>query len=813
MRPTRWRRSTHLAIGASVVALVAVVVAVAALVTGGRKPDDPQIAAAPAPAAADPAVVPVADGAPMPTSPGLARALALALSDPNLGNITGRITDADTGDELWRQRDEIPMQPASTNKSLTAAAALLTLDRDARLTTRVVAANQSRQPGVVVLVGGGDPTLSAAPVGEDTWYRDAARISDLAAEVRKSGMKVTAVKVDTSLYTGPDIAPGWDPADIDGGDIAPIEPVMLDAGRTQPTTFDSRRSRTPALDAGRALAVALRVDPATVTVVPGPPTGRELASVESAPLIERLRQMMNASDNVMAETIGREVAAASGDPLSFAGAVDAVLEQLRDIDVDLTGARLMDSSGLSIDDRLTARTLDEVHRCGCWARPPAAAVTARCPADRRWQRHPVGPVPGRHHTRCSRMAARQDRIADGHQLIGRCDHRRQRPGADVRLRLQRCRSDGAGSARCSRRHPAVVWMQRMTIDNSSSAIGHAVDWGFAATVGARLARPAAPATEYTRRQAISELAASSRAAEPPVRDVTRLITEGPVPDARIVDRPEWIQAATESMRVMTGGADTPKRFLTGRVTGAQTGAVLAFVSSGILGQYDPFGSSADDGTGCLLLVYPNIIAVERQLRVSPKDFRLWVCLHEVTHRVQFTANPWLADYMSSTLAVLTDEAGEDVTAVVGRLSEFVKHRRRGIDDGPNSAGVLGFMRAVQSEPQRAALDRLLVLGTLLEGHADHVMDAVGPAVVPSVASIRHRFEERRKRKQPPLQRVLRALLGVDAKLAQYTRGKAFVDHVVDRVGMDRFNAVWTSRDTLPLPDEIDQPEQWIDRVL
>lgn len=360
MRPTRWRRSTHLAIGASVVALVAIVVAVAALVTGGRKPDDPQIAAAPAPATADPAVVPVADGAPMPTSPGLARALAVALSDPNLGNITGRITDADTGDELWRQRDDIPMQPASTNKSLTAAAALLTLDRDARLTTRVVAADQRRQPGVVVLVGGGDPTLSAAPVGEDTWYRDAARISDLAAEVRKSGMKVTAVKVDTSLYTGPDMAPGWDPADIDGGDIAPIEPVMLDAGRTQPTTFDSRRSSTPALDAGRALAVALRVDPATVTVVPGPPTGRELAAVESAPLIERLRQMMNASDNVMAESIGREVAAAGGGPVSFAGAVDAVLEQLRDIDVDLTGARLMDSSGLSIDDRLTARTLDEV---------------------------------------------------------------------------------------------------------------------------------------------------------------------------------------------------------------------------------------------------------------------------------------------------------------------------------------------------------------------------------------------------------------------------------------------------------------------
>ncbi len=348
-------------------------------------------------------------------------------------------------------------------------------------------------------------------------------------------------------------------------------------------------------------------------------------------------------------------------------------------------------------------------------------------------------------------------------------------------------------------------------------VAGAVDWKFAADIGGRLARPAPPATEYTRNQAIDELALSSRAAEPPVRDVTRLHTNGPVPEARIVDRPDWIRAATESMRVMTGGAGgaakaevKPKGVLTSRVTGAQTGAVLAFVSSGILGQYDPFGVAG----GVLLLVYPNVIAVERQLRVKPADFRLWVCLHEVTHRVQFTANPWLADYMSGALGVLTQDVGDDMTAVAGRLAALVKDRRSGIDgDGSNSAGVLGVMRAMQSEPQRKALDQLLVLGTLLEGHADHVMDAVGPAVVPSVSTIRRRFEERRQRKQPPVQRVLRALLGIDAKMSQYTRGKAFVDHVVGRVGMDRFNTVWTSQDTLPLPDEIDLPQRWIDRVL
>ena len=344
---------------------------------------------------------------------------------------------------------------------------------------------------------------------------------------------------------------------------------------------------------------------------------------------------------------------------------------------------------------------------------------------------------------------------------------------------------------------------------SELTLGTAVDWRFAATVGQRLARPGPPSSDYTRRQVIDELTSSAAKAEPPVREVTGLVTDGVVPAARIVDRPQWIGAAAESMRVMMNGAEKPRGFFTGRVTGAQTGAVLAFVSSGILGQYDPFAAAK---AGCLLLVYPNVIAVERQLRVEPSDFRLWVCLHEVTHRVQFTANPWLSEHMSQALALLTRDAGEDVAQVASRLADYVRTRGNGAADG-SSSGIVGLVRAVQSEPQRQALDQLLVLGTLLEGHADHVMDAVGPMVVPSVTTIRRRFDERRHRKQPPLQRLLRALLGLDAKLSQYTRGKAFVDHVVGRVGMERFNAIWTGPETLPLPAEIEEPQRWIDRVL
>jgi coenzyme F420 biosynthesis associated uncharacterized protein len=358
-----------------------------------------------------------------------------------------------------------------------------------------------------------------------------------------------------------------------------------------------------------------------------------------------------------------------------------------------------------------------------------------------------------------------------------------------------------------------MWVRNVT-PSSELTLGTAVDWRFAATVGARLARPGPKSSDYTRRQVIDELTSAAAKAEPPVRDVTGLVTNGAVPAARVVDRPEWVAAAAESMRVMTNGTEKPRGFLTGRITGAQTGAVLAFVASGILGQYDPFAPSKGADVGCLLLVYPNVIAVERQLRIEPSDFRLWVCLHEVTHRVQFTANPWLADYMSQALGLLTQDAGDDIGQMASRLADFVRTRGdQASARDANATGILGLVRAVQSEPQRQALDRLLVLGTLLEGHADHVMDAVGPRVVPSVATIRRRFDERRHRKQPPLQRLLRALLGIDAKLSQYTRGKAFVDHVVDRVGMERFNTIWSGPETLPLPAEIEKPQRWIDRVL
>lgn len=372
MGPTRWRKSTQVLIGLAVLAFVAAVVAAATFFTTGghgagaaHAPVPP-----PRPPTVKPGMVPVPDAAEMPSPGGVAAAIAPAAADPNLGRLGGRISDAITGKELWQVADDLPLVPASTNKVLTAAAALLTLDRQARISTRVVAGSPYPQ-GPIVLVGAGDPVLSAAPPGVDTWYRGAARISDLVEQVRRSGVTPTAVQVDTSAFSGPTMAQGWDPFDVDNGDIAPIESVMVDAGRIQPTTVNSRRSKTPALDAGRELAKGLGLDPAAVTVATAPSGARQLAVVQSAPLIQRLSEMMDHSDNVLAECIGREVAAAINRPQSFAGVVDAVTNRLTTTHVDTTGAALLDASGLSVDDRLTATTLDGVVQAAAGPDQPA----------------------------------------------------------------------------------------------------------------------------------------------------------------------------------------------------------------------------------------------------------------------------------------------------------------------------------------------------------------------------------------------------------------------------------------------------------
>ncbi|MBD8507283.1 zinc-dependent metalloprotease [Hoyosella sp. G463] len=340
----------------------------------------------------------------------------------------------------------------------------------------------------------------------------------------------------------------------------------------------------------------------------------------------------------------------------------------------------------------------------------------------------------------------------------------------------------------------------------------AVDWTLAVRVAARLARAEPSMSSYTREQVRSELVELAASAEEPVREVTRLKDGAQVPEALILDRPGWSRAAASSLAGLLGGSieQRPRGLLAGRASGLQAGAVLGILSNAIIGQYDPFAGQG----GQLLLVAPNIIHTERATRVRPRDFRTWVCLHEVTHRVQFSASPWLGGHMRALIDTATPASGEPLLAAGQRLVTAIRSRDGSRDADPLlGTGILGIVLESQPPEQRDAMIGLIMLGTLLEGHAEHVMDAAGPRVVPTVEHIRAVFDERRHERRGLLQWIMRTLLGMDAKMAQYAQGKRFVDTLVERVGMDSFNTIWTSPETLPRPSEIREPEKWITRVL
>ncbi|HEX6756708.1 MAG TPA: D-alanyl-D-alanine carboxypeptidase/D-alanyl-D-alanine-endopeptidase [Mycobacteriales bacterium] len=334
----------------------------------GAAPTTPSVPTVPAPVLAT-----LAAGR-EPTAAGVARALAGPLADPRLGRrVSATVVDVASGGVLLDRGAEAFAVPASVAKLATAAALLSVVEPDLRLATTVLVGSR---PGEVVLVGGGDPTLSAAPRGTPPAYPGAARLADLAAAARRAGAgKVTRVVVDGTLFTGPAMGPGWDPVDVTGGYVAPITAVMLDAGRV-----GARRARSmqPDLDAGRALAAALGSPGAQVVRGEAAPGVQQLAQVESAPVVRLVEQMLLESDNVLAEALARQVAIAVGAPASFAGAVGAVRAALGQLGLPASGDGLVDGSGLSLRNAITPALLAAIVRSA--ARPEHRELHALVPA-------------------------------------------------------------------------------------------------------------------------------------------------------------------------------------------------------------------------------------------------------------------------------------------------------------------------------------------------------------------------------------------------------------------------------------------------
>ncbi|WP_046497686.1 zinc-dependent metalloprotease [Streptomyces odonnellii] len=361
-----------------------------------------------------------------------------------------------------------------------------------------------------------------------------------------------------------------------------------------------------------------------------------------------------------------------------------------------------------------------------------------------------------------------------------------------------------------------------------------VDWNLAVATATRLVRPGPEVTRDEARAIVAELRRHAKASEEHVRGYTRMVPDGHEPPdtpVLVVDRAGWVKANVAGFRellkplfekMLERRSNTPGGAVLGavggKVTGVELGMLLSFMASRVLGQYETFAPATRDlpagehSAGRLLLVAPNIVHVERELDVDPHDFRLWVALHEETHRTQFTGVPWLRDHLQGEIQSFLDETEVDPMTVLERLREAAQSLAGGRPEGEEDEHGRSIVELVQTPGQREILSRLTAVMSLLEGHADYVMDGVGPDVVATVAEIREKFQQRRARGASRLDQALRKLLGLDAKLRQYRDGERFVRTVVEEVGMAGFNRVWTSPNTLPTKAEIAEPADWIARV-
>ena len=365
-----------------------------------------------------------------------------------------------------------------------------------------------------------------------------------------------------------------------------------------------------------------------------------------------------------------------------------------------------------------------------------------------------------------------------------------------------------------------------------------IDWDIAISTGTRWARPGPQVSLAEARRTVSELRDLAGAVQQPVFEVTGMSAGpgGSLGRVAVVDRPGWIRANVDGFRVVleplveqlkerssgsggssgSSGSRSPGSVMTAvgsRVTGIQAGLILAYLSSRVLGQYELFlppEASPVDGEqpGRLTLVAPNIVMVERELGVDTHDFRRWVCLHEETHRLQFTAVPWLRDYVQSQMTKFLLASELDPAAILQRIRSAADAMAGAVRGGDGGS----LIDAVATPAQREIMDRLTAVMTLVEGHGDYVMDAVGPQVVPSVAQIRERFSARRG-SQGRIEQTIRRILGIDLKMKQYAEGSRFVTMVVEEVGMPAFNKVWTSPETLPTKAEFAHPHEWVERVV
>jgi len=337
------------------------------------------------------------------------------------------------------------------------------------------------------------------------------------------------------------------------------------------------------------------------------------------------------------------------------------------------------------------------------------------------------------------------------------------------------------------------------------------DWDTALQIGKKVSGPGVPVPAVERARMREHFAELVPHAESLITSFSGLSVEGFRSRAWVMSRGEWIRANLNGLqrlieplaaRVMADKASRAsyKR----KAMGAQAGALLGYVGRRVLGQYDVFVPPDDEGL--LYFVGPNVAEVERIFGLPARDFRLWIAIHEVTHRVQFGAAPWLRDHLAGMIDTYLGSVSLDSKDLMNQLKRAADEAKEGVDFRG-----MGALFLILTPAQRELVMTLQGIMSLLEGHASFVMNEVGREHVADVDRMRRTLAKRRKSSN--VERTFQKAIGFEQKIRQYDAGERFVREAVRLAGQDSFNLVWAGPDNLPSLAEISDPAAWVARVV
>jgi len=349
-------------------------------------------------------------------------------------------------------------------------------------------------------------------------------------------------------------------------------------------------------------------------------------------------------------------------------------------------------------------------------------------------------------------------------------------------------------------------------------VNSAVDWALAERVAVRVSGREPFAESYHYDSLGPDFTELTAQAEELVARATGLRSLSGPARGRVTDRSGWVRANIASFQRLLrplmdkfGDRLDSSAFapIARKVSAAEVGAMLGWMSTRVLGQYDLLiiEEESPHDQDIVYYVGPNVLALEKTYAFPPREFRLWLALHEVTHRAQFTGIPWMRPHFLGLVEQTLDAVDPDpkrFADALGRAAEAVRAGRNPLADG-------GLMALVASDEQREVLDQVSGLMSLLEGHGDVTMDRAGAGLVPSAARFGRVLRQRRQSAQG-LARLLQQIIGLEAKLSQYEQGEQFIEAVERVGGPELLDRAWERPEHLPTLAEIRDPESWIRRV-